>query len=286
MENHNNKINLEEIVDRQHKKLHELNMATVLIKSKHNIKDELQGIHNKVLEMSSGVENMRKILERIKKQNTFSKELLSLLETLNKRISHQKENVPPELIQGYQNVEQGCTSLQTQISPPIPENAINSTQKLIEQKISFNKHNKDIEQETIKDCKRTLFNEPEVCPTISFISAEEFNKVPKYMIGRHSLETINSLIHDMNNTLITKYTILSLGKAAAQKRGEINLYLQYKKQEFDIKEEKGYLYFFTAEDYYWQTKTKLDRTKLNLITALRHCKRLRECRIKMNCDIL
>lgn len=42
----------------------------------------------------------------------------------------------------------------------------------------------------------------------------------------------------------------------------------------------GYLYFFTAEDYYRQTKTKLDKTKLNLITALRHCKRLRECRIK------
>lgn len=165
-------------------------------------------------------------------------ELLSLLETLNKRISHQKENVPPELIQGYQNADkQGC--IQTQISPAIPKSIINSTHKLIGQKISDNMYNNDIIEETMKDCKRALFNEPEVCPTIPFISAEEFNKVPKYIIGRQTSETINSLISDINNTLITKYTILSLGKAAAQKRGEVNLYLQYKKQEFDIKEEKG-----------------------------------------------
>lgn len=278
MDKHDNKINLEEIIDRRHKRLHELNTATVLITSKHKIKDELQGMRNKVIEISTGIENMRKILERIKKQNAYAKELSSLLEVLNKRISHQKENVPPELIQGYQNADK--QGRQTSISP-VPQSAVNSAHKLIEQNICANKYNENIiEQETMKDCKRTLFNEPEVCPTISFISAEEFNKVPKYMIGRHTLETINSLINDMNNTLITKYSILSLGKAAAQKRGEINLYLQYKKQEFDSKGEKGCLYFFTAEDYYRQTKTKLDKTKLNLITALRHCKRLRECRIK------
>lgn len=158
---------------------------------------------------------------------------------LNKRILHQKENVPLELIQGYQNADkQKCT--QNQISPVITKSAINSAHKLIEQNISANMYNSGIiEQEIIKDCKRTLFNELEVCPTILFISTEEFNNVPKYMIGRQTLETINSLITDINNTLITKYTILSLGKAAAQKRGEINLYLQYKKQEFDIKRGKG-----------------------------------------------
>lgn len=165
-------------------------------------------------------------------------ELLSLTESLNKRILHQKENVPPELIQGYQNADkQKC--IQNQISPDATKSATNSIRKLIEQK-SANMYNNDIiEPEIMKDCKRTLFNEPEVCPTILFISPEEFNNVPKYMIGRQTLETINSLISDINNTLIAKYTILSLGKAAAQKRGEINLYLQYKKQEFDIKRERG-----------------------------------------------
>ncbi|EZA60153.1 Spindle and kinetochore-associated protein [Ooceraea biroi] len=137
-------------------------------------------------------------------------------------------------------------------------------------------------RETIKDCKRTLFNEPnnQICHTIPLITVEEFNKLPKYIIGRQTLDTINSLISAINQMLIAKYTILSLGKAAAQKKGEINLYLQYKKQELCVQEKNEYLYFFTAEDYYAQTKTKLDKTKLNLITALRHCKRLREYKIK------
>lgn len=170
-------------------------------------------------------------------------ELLILIEILNKRILHQKENVPPELIQGYQNADkQKC--IQNQISPittvqKVTKSSINSIHKSTGQNISANIYNDIMEHETIKDCKRTLFNELEVCPTILFISTEEFNNVPKYMIGRQTLETINSLINDINNTLITKYTILSLGKTAAQKRGEINLYLQYKKQEFDVKRGKG-----------------------------------------------
>ncbi|XP_050464026.1 spindle and kinetochore-associated protein 1-like [Cataglyphis hispanica] len=282
-----NKVNLRryffgEIVDKQYKRVQQLNAATILIKSKNNIKDELQEIYNKVLQVSYGINNMRAILEKMKEQNTHSRELLSLIGTLNKRILYQKENVPPELIQGYQNADKQ-TYVQTQLTST--KSATNSTHKLIGQQLSAIEisavYNSDtIEQEIIKDCKRTLFNEPEICPTISFISPEEFNKVPKYIIGRQTLDTINNLISDINNTLITKYTILSLGKAGAQKRGEINLYLQYKKQEYNIKEEKGYLYFFTAEDYYMQTKKKIDKTKLNLITALRHCKRLRECRTK------
>ncbi|EFN74964.1 Spindle and kinetochore-associated protein 1 [Camponotus floridanus] len=272
--------NLEEIVDKHYKRLHQLNTTTIFIKGKHNLKDDLYKMRNEVLQISCGIDNTRKILEQMKKQNTDLKELLSLIEILNKRILHQKENVPQELIQGYQNADK-LKCIQNQISPVITKSitkTINSAHKLIEQNISANMYNSGIEQEIIKDCKRTLFNELEVYPTILFISTEEFNNVPKYMIGRQTLETINSLITDINNTLITKYTILSLGKAAAQKRGEINLYLQYKKQEFDIKKEKGYLYFFTAEDYYRHTKKKMDKTKLNLIIVLRHCKRLRECR--------
>ncbi|XP_011636796.1 spindle and kinetochore-associated protein 1-like isoform X3 [Pogonomyrmex barbatus] len=237
--------NLEEIIDNQVKKLQELDEATLLIKGKQNIKDELQRMHEEMLQLSYSVEKMRKLLKRMNEQNFHLKETLVLIETLDKRILHQEENVPPELIQSYQN--------SIILIPNTSESTVNSIHQLTTQK---------------------------VCPTIPFITTEEFNKVPKYIIGRQTLDTINNLIGAINQTLIAKYTILSLGKVAAQKKGEINLYLHYKKQEFDIREENGYLYFFTAEDYYRQTKTKIDKTKLNLITALRHCKRLRECRIK------
>lgn len=53
---------------------------------------------------------------------------------------------------------------------------------------------------------------------------------------------------------------------------------------FHLKKYKNYvseyIYFFTGEDYEKQMKSKLNKIKLNLITVLRHCKRLREHRIK------
>jgi len=155
------------------------------------------------------------------------KEILTLVEALDKRILHQGKNVPLELIQGYQNA--------TVLSPYMLDCTVNSMRQLTVQMPNSIRSTKTIDkQEMVKDCKRTLFNEPEVCPTIPFITAEEFNKVPKYIIGRqtvNTLETINNFISAINQTLIAK------GKAAAQKKGEINLYLHYKKQEFDIREE-------------------------------------------------
>jgi len=117
----------------------------------------------------------------------------------------------------------------------------------IEQKTPSSAYKNIEKQETIKDCKRMLFNEPEICHTISLITAEEFHKVPKYIIGRQTLDTINSLINTINQTLIAKYTILSLGKAAAQKKGDLDLYLRYKKQELDVQEKDSkYLNFINT----------------------------------------
>lgn len=159
------------------------------------------------------------------------KELFNLVESLDKRILHQEKNVPPELIQGYQNANMlECT--------------VHSTHQLTAQMPSISRSTQANEKQEMKDCKRMLFNEPEVCPTIPFITAEEFNKVPKYIIGRqtvNTLEIINNFISAINQTLIAKYTILLMGKTAAQKKGEINLYLHYKKQEFDIRDENGKL---------------------------------------------
>ncbi|XP_018393818.1 PREDICTED: spindle and kinetochore-associated protein 1-like [Cyphomyrmex costatus] len=268
--------NLEEMIDKQTIRFQGLHTATVLIKSKQNLKDELQEAHEEIQKISCSISKTKKMLKRMHEQNSRLKEIFMLLETLDKRILHQGENIPPELIQGYQNA--------TMNTPSMLKCTVNSTHRLTTQMSNSVRSTATFEkEETMKDCKRTLFNEPEVCPTIPLITAEEFNTVPKYIIGRptaNNLETINHFISAINQTLIAKYTLLSLGKIVAQKKGDLNLYLRYKKQEFDIRDENGYLYFFTAEDYYRQTKTKIDKTKLNLLTALRHCKRLRECRLK------
>lgn len=283
-DNNKHKDSLEEIIDEQCQKLHELDVATALIKGKHNVKDELQRMCEEMLQVSCCIGSLTTTLEQMKADNNRLTELLSLTEALNKRILHLKATVPTELIEGYQNAnkQQQQSNLPTASVPEIiisPELDCNVNLHYYSELQTPSCYNSNTEkQSAVKDCKRTLFHEPEVCPTIPLITVQEFNKVPKYIIGRQTLEAINHLINTINQTLIAKYTILSLGKAGAQKKGEINMYLHFKKQELDIQEQNAY--FFTAEDYYWQTKTKIDKTKLNLITALRHCKRLREYRAK------
>jgi len=169
-----------------------------------------------------------------------------MIEALDKKILHQLETVPPELIQDYQNANEksylsvGQSVSQNIFSSIISDCDVDLTNHLMTELKPPSYHNSNTEKQSImKNCKRTLFHEPEVCPTIPLITVEEFNKVPKYIIGRQTLETINSLINTINQTLIAKYAILSLGKTGAQKKGEINLYLHYKKQEFDIREQNG-----------------------------------------------
>ncbi|XP_046432400.1 spindle and kinetochore-associated protein 1-like [Neodiprion fabricii] len=103
-------------------------------------------------------------------------------------------------------------------------------------------------------------------------TAAEFELIPKYMIGRQSLDTINRFSSTINDVLKAKYSLSALGKNGAKKKGEFNLYMHYKIQEsVDTGELVNY---FTAKDYQNHTTMKLDKTKLNLSTVLRHCKRL------------
>ncbi|CAK9818521.1 Spindle and kinetochore-associated protein 1 [Anthophora quadrimaculata] len=259
----------EEILEEKCEKLRELETATMLIKSKEAMKEELFKIRAAVLEMSNGIESIKSKLNEMKEQNNECRELLSLFEALDKKVLHMEQSVPPELIRDYHNAE---NSLSLNISPE---------EKLAKELQRSEVNNDTIKLETpMRDCKKTLFNEFEVCPMILLISKDEFNTVPKYIIGRQSLDTVNNLIDTINRILKAKYTLLSLGKAHARKQGKLNVYLNYKKQDLDICNDNEYVYFFTGEDYEKHTNTKLNKIKLNLLTVLRHCKRLREYRVK------
>lgn len=92
---------------------------------------------------------------------------------------------------------------------------------------------------TIKDCKKLLFKEIEVCPLINPLTQQEFAKIPKYIIGRQTVDTLNSLITCINQILKAKYTILSLGKNGARKKGDLDVFLEYKKQQTSVEEGEG-----------------------------------------------
>ncbi|XP_076636557.1 SKA complex subunit 1 isoform X3 [Colletes latitarsis] len=198
------------------------------------------------------------ILEQYKPIYEGQKELLSLINNLHEKNIHMEQNVPSTLISDYQM----------------------DSPKHVYKEDFLRIQNRELSKSPIMDCKKILFNEPEVYPIIPLITQNEFGTIPKYIIGRQSLDSINSLIDAINQVLKRKYMLLSLGKAHARKQGDLSLYLRYKKEELDICSKNEYVYFFTKEDYEDQMKSKLSKIKLNLLTVLRHCKRLREHRIK------
>ncbi|XP_076758011.1 SKA complex subunit 1 [Xylocopa sonorina] len=252
---------LEEILEKQSENLRLLETATIFIKSKHTMKEEFLKMRSVLSQMFNGIESMRQWLDEAREQNNQCRELLSLFEILSERITYMEKNIPLELIRDYNNAEI----------------------KIVESSPDDSKIENVAETMTpMVDCKKVLFNEPEVYCTIPLINNDEFVKIPKYIIGRQSLENVNNLINTINQILKAKYTFLSLGKANARKQGNLSLYLHYRKQEMDICNDNEYIYFFTAEDYEKHTKSKLTKIKLNLITVLRHCKRLREHRVKNN----
>ncbi|XP_053982896.1 spindle and kinetochore-associated protein 1-like [Hylaeus volcanicus] len=254
----------EEILERQCDKLRDLQTATIFIKSKDAIKEELFHMRAEVLQMSDGIIALRKMLNEAREQNDQCKELLLLMKVLHDKNMHIERNIPSQLISDYQ----------------IKANSLNIIHKEDFPRISELHTDRNQYESPIIDCKKALFNEAEVYPVVPLITQDEFSGIPKYIIGRQSIDTVNNLIDCINRILKKKYTLLSLGKAHARKQGELSLYLHYKKQELSVCSENECVYFFTKEDYEKETKSKLNKIKLNLITVLRHCRRLREHRIR------
>ncbi|KZC08823.1 Spindle and kinetochore-associated protein 1 [Dufourea novaeangliae] len=209
----------------------------------------------------------------MKEQNNQCNELLSLMKVLDEKIIHMEMNVPPQVIYNYHHAQNELSNVLQEIftcnGTTLPEKTMQTIENGIEECES-----------PVKDCKKVLFSTRETYPTIPLITKNEFTDIPKYIIGRQPLEAVNGLIDTINQILKAKYTFLALGKAHARKHGNLTLFLHYKRLDSDICTDKEQIYFFTAEDYEKHTKSKLNKIKLNLMTVLRHCKRLREHRVK------
>lgn len=262
-------LSVEDLLEEQCAVLDSLHLQTAFIKSKCNLEDDILFIRESVVGISNGFSTLRKNLNQLQESNNSCQKLLLLYQELHHKILHMAENVPPELIEAY------LTSTKKK-----------SVQSNFQAQFTIeNQHNTNdlddtlnVQEANIKNCKKALFNEPKY-PQIALLTKEEFDEIPKYMIGRQPLHMVNNLINSINQVLKAKYSLLSGGQAAAKKKRELDLYLHYKKQDI-ICESKDGTYFFTIEDYERHTKVKLDRVATKLMMVLRHCKRIREYRSK------
>ncbi|RZF45627.1 hypothetical protein LSTR_LSTR010578 [Laodelphax striatellus] len=113
---------------------------------------------------------------------------------------------------------------------------------------------------------------------IPHVSVEEVNSLHKYMRGRLTADSINSLVNVINSALMKKYTILKQKKSTL-KNNEKDLHLNWKIMERNANISAGQ-FFFTAEDLMTLEGYKLDKNAYNIIVILRHTKRLKEQRFK------
>lgn len=266
-------LSVESLLENLSKLLDQLRMETAFLKSRKNLKEVVMFIRDSIVDISNKICILKKYLDRLKEKNSSFQETLSLYQHLNEKILDMYNNIPHEMIIAYtnNNKEESMQSVSNASSHTFTID--NDTEKTV----NF-VNTPNIEASTINDCKKALFNEPEY-PKISLLKEEEFDKLPKYMIGRQSLQMINGLINSINQVLKAKYSLLFAGKAVAKKKGELDLYLYYKNQDIICKNSEC-KYFFTAEDYEKYVRTKLDRLALKLMMALRHCKRIREFRLQ------
>lgn len=111
--------------------------------------------------------------------------------------------------------------------------------------------------------------------SVNFVTNEEFSQIPGYMRGRVTMDNINEFINIFNVTLTKKYELLKKPKKNKTKP-ELEQCLLWKEQE--IGELKG-TYFCNAEDLDKLGNIKIGNKKyLNIITMLRHIKRIKEVR--------
>ena len=103
---------------------------------------------------------------------------------------------------------------------------------------------------------------------------EDFEKVPKYMKGRLTYDSLSQAVEEFNLSLRGKYEFLgkSLNELSLKEKKKRNILKSQDKPELRGK------YFLTTEELKDFTMYKTENSKKAVITVLRHFQRIRENR--------
>ncbi|KAH9424611.1 Spindle and kinetochore-associated protein 1 [Dermatophagoides pteronyssinus] len=112
-------------------------------------------------------------------------------------------------------------------------------------------------------------------PLMEHLNQSEYNSIPKYMLSRLTLSTLNESIDAFNHSIYAKYQFIKKFDIQSTKESDYKRYQQYKSQE--NADTKG-IYFVTINDIKELTEMKNDSTLRKVLICLRHCKRIKEIR--------
>lgn len=117
--------------------------------------------------------------------------------------------------------------------------------------------------------------------SITHISPQEFDSLPKYLKGRLTVAKINSLVDDFNKFISEKYTLLARSNPAKLSLDQRQKYLEWKNSETEDTFGK---FFITEADLKAKSSSstnngfKFDQVTRNILTILRQIGRIKENR--------
>ena len=117
---------------------------------------------------------------------------------------------------------------------------------------------------------------PKTCvvKNISFLTIDEFNKIPKYMKGRLSYDLLTQAVKEFNDCVNMKYDFL------ARDVSELSLIEKKRRAQLksQMKPELKKSNFVTADDLKEYTMFKTESSRKSVFTVLRHFQRIKENR--------
>uniref|UniRef100_A0A0A9Y557 SKA complex subunit 1 n=1 Tax=Lygus hesperus TaxID=30085 RepID=A0A0A9Y557_LYGHE len=111
---------------------------------------------------------------------------------------------------------------------------------------------------------------------ISYISNQDFVKIPAYMKGRLRVDDVNSFVTQFNSVLNQKLALLQKPKKSLKLKKEMDLVTEWKEQ--NVPSLSGQ-YFLSAKDFVSLINYKFSKKDFSIITILRHVQRIRETRV-------
>ena len=200
------------------------------------VNQERHLLKKKLEKLRDEVIMMRKVMEKAQKCCLTMKALVEVN-------SKARENVPHQALKTFSK------------SPEVPINV-----KMVEE-VSRTKNNPP----PPKAC---------VVKNISFLTLDEFNKIPKYMKGRLSYELLTQAVKEFNDCVNMKYNFL------AKDVNELTLNEKKKRAQLksQMKPELKKSNFVTADDLKEYTLFKTDSSRKSVFTVLRHFQRIKESR--------
>lgn len=227
-----------------------------------DIEEKCIDLFTALVDVNESVNKMRKTLREIAEQIKVMAMTVEELNNLHKHIAYVRSQLPEESVNPFEPkrliMDINETMNAQNIVSPL---SVNWTQL-----VSPSQNDTKSIQPQIKAEK--------FVPSIPYVTEAEVNTVPKYMKGRCNAINLNKLIDSLNLAFKKKYETVTRSKKTIKQK-DLEYYCEWKRDENT--EPKGTC-FITVKDVNTFGNMKMDKTAFNMITILRHLKRIKETR--------